>query len=153
MKWVRGLVIAGALWSTSAARAQRGPEFIVMPHSTGSLALRTSEIASLWYQAVAGEKPSQLRIVSPALSEVKTLAGAEADGLWRSVEAGVLASRFVITPHMDGRLAIPRQQIRTAFYSEPGGQAQLRLVYEGDPSGKTVTGGDATRIWQALNQP
>ena len=51
---------------------------------------------------------------------------------------------------MGGTLAIPRAQIRSAYYSEDGGAPRLRLMYDGDPSGKTLDGDEAVAAWKTL---
>lgn len=142
--------LSGVPFAGAPARAAETGQVLVVPHQSGSLALPTARISSVWYRQGASEAPSQLRIASPALTEAKLLTGGDADALWQTVHEGALASRFVFIPHMEGTLGIPRDQIRTAYYSEDGGQATLRLQYEGDPSGKTVAGAEATRIWKAL---
>jgi hypothetical protein len=147
------LIVASLLAGAAPAQAQPGAEdagrFLVLSHQSGSLALQVSQISSVWYRAAAPEKPAQIRISSPALGEAKSLAADDADALWRTIHAG-LASSFVFVAHMDGTLAIPRAQIRTAYYDESGSEPTLRLQYEGDPSGKTLAGDGATRIWKSL---
>lgn len=51
---------------------------------------------------------------------------------------------------MGGTLAIPRAQVRTAYYSEDTGAPRLRLGYDGDPSGKTVDGDEAATVWDSI---
>jgi hypothetical protein len=151
------LVVAGVP-GVGAARTQGSegtmdvPHFVVLPHMGGSLALPSSRISSAWFQQASAEKPSQVRIVSSVLSEAKPLAGTEAEAVWATIHDGPLSALFVFTSHMQGTLAIPRAQIHTAFFSEQDGKAQLRLVYEGDPSGKTISGDEASRIWLALTK-
>ena len=151
------LIVAGGLASGGAGAQGReetmvAPHFVVLAHGSGSLALRAAEIATVWYLPAAAEKSSQIRITSLALTEPKTLTGSDADALWERFHSGPLAAEFVFASHMQGLLAIPRDQIRTAFYSEQGGAPQLRLVYDGDPSGKTVTGEEASRLWATLTK-
>jgi hypothetical protein len=123
--------------------------FVVMEHMNGRLALAVSEISGAWRREASGDQPASLRLTSPALSDAKVLTGDAADSLWRSIREGDLAPRFLLVSHMDGTLAIPRDQIRTAFFSSDGG-GRLRLVYAGDPSGKVVEGDEAELVWKQL---
>jgi hypothetical protein len=125
------------------------PQFVVMKHLTGTLALGVAEIGSAWYRDGTIDQPSVLRLVSPALSEPKTLGGAEGEELWRVLSEGAAAGRFVLLSHQGGTLAVAREQIRTAFRSEDG---RLRVVYDADPSGKTVDGDEAARVWKLLTE-
>lgn len=151
------LVVAGVpAIDAAGAQGSEGkmdlPHFVVLPHMGGSLALPSSRISSVWFLPASAPEPSQIRIVSPALSEAKSLGGSDAEALWATIHDGPLSALFVFTSHMQGTLAIPRAQIHTAFFSEKDGKAQLRLVYEGDPSGKTIGGDEASRIWLALTK-
>jgi hypothetical protein len=153
--WVlaASLIVSGALASgvvaASGAQAGEPREFVLVPHQNGTLALRTSEILSVWYRQGS---PSQLRIVSPALAEAKSLEGEEADALWQTLHDGSLAPRFVFVSHLKGTLGIPRAGIRTAYYAEENGQPTVRLQYTGEASGKTIAGEEAARIWKALTE-
>jgi len=124
------------------------PSYVVMPHLEGSLALQVPTITGLWFLPAADAKEAQLRVMSTALSDVKTLTGAAAETHWASLSAR--GDEFLLVDHMRGTLAIPRAQIRTAYYAEDSGSPRLRLMYDGDPSGKTVDGDEATRIWAEL---
>ena len=139
--------LAGGVAAGSGAQAAEPRDFVLVPHQNGTLALRTSEILSVWYREGS---PSQLRIVSPALAEAKSLEGDQADALWQRLHDGPLASSFVFVSHLKGTLGIPRAGIRTAYYAEDGGQPTLRLQYTGEASGKTIAGEEAARIWKTL---
>ena len=123
-------------------------EYVVLPHMKGSLGLQVASISGLWYLPATEEKASRLRVTSPALSEAKSLGGADADTLWDAMRRR--GADFLFTSHMGGTLAIPREQVRTAYYSEESGTPLLRLVFDADPSGKTLEGDEATRIWKEL---
>lgn len=134
----------------AAASPSQAHAFVVLPHLGGKLALPVSRIASAWLLPATADKPAQVRVTSPVLGEAKTVGGADAEALWRTLHDGPLAATFVFTSHMQGTLAIPRAQIHTAFLTEQDGKRQLRLVWEGDPSGKTIEGDEALRLWQVL---
>ena len=123
--------------------------FVVVDHMNGHLALAVSEISSAWRREPSGDQTASLRLTSAALSEAKVLVGDAADSLWRTLSEGDLADRFVLVSHLGGTLAVPRDQIRTAFFSDQNG-ARLRLVYAGDPSGKELEGDEALRVWKLL---
>jgi hypothetical protein len=143
-------VAAATAFGVDAARAEEKTTFVVVAHQGGTLALQTSQIRSVWYRPAADGKASQIRVVSPALVEAKSLEGAEADALWKRFHEGALAQLFVFVSHMDGTLGIPRDQIYTAYRADDAGKATVRLQYEGDPSGKTLSGGEAVRIWKEI---
>jgi len=125
-------------------------DYVVIPHMKGSLALQVSSIAGLWYLPAGDDKASQLRVLSPVLADAKTLTGADAETLWTSIRAR--GEEFVFVAHMGGNLAIPRAQIRTAYYSVDSGAPRLRLVYDGDPNGKTIDGDEATKVWNEIQR-
>src|SRR5690606_18800537 len=117
-----GVLVALVVATTAAAAAAQTPgaaprRFLVLPHQGGSLALATSEIASVWYRPGVREAGSQLRITSAALGEAKALAGRDADALWRALREGGADSGFLFVSHLDGTLAIPLDQVRTAYYA------------------------------------
>lgn len=142
------------LLAPSFVRAQEdsmtAPRFVVWKHMNGTLALATSEIRGVWFQAAFAGKPAQLRVTSPALVEPKTLSGADAEALWSSFHDGALAPLFLFVPHMGGTLGIPRDQVRTLFFSDEGGKTRLRIGYDGDPNGKDLEGDDARAVWKEL---
>lgn len=157
MKMSLGLLSAAILLSLSVPSvfAQRedtmgSSQFVVMPHMKGTLALQTSAISSLWYAAAGDGRPAQLRVNSPALSEAKVVGGDDADALWATFHDGAMAADFVFVTHMGGTLAIPRAQIRSAYFAEGAGAPRLRLMYDGDPSGTSLEGAEATRVWAEL---
>jgi hypothetical protein len=143
------LALAIASAPFGAARAET-LDYLVVPHQKGTLALQVAQIRSVWHKAAAGGAASQLRINSPALGEAKLLAGDEADALWKTLHDGAAAERFLFVSHMEGTLGIPRDQLHTAYYAEDAGKPTLRLVYEGDPSGKTLAGDEAAQVWKAI---
>ncbi len=124
--------------------------YVVVPHMKGSLALQVSSITGVWYLPTSEGKAAQLRVMSTALAEAKTLTGGDAEQLWTSFRAR--GEEFLFTSHMGGTLAIPRAQIRTAYYSTDTGTPRLRLGYDGDPNGKTIDGDEATTIWNELTR-
>ena len=159
MKIALGILSAAAVLSLRVPSVVAQPEdtmgssqFVVMPHMKGSLALQTSSISSLWYVAAGDGRPAQLRVNSPALSEAKTVGGDDADALWATFHDGALAANFVFVTHIGGTLAIPRSQIRSAYYAEDSGAPRLRLMYDGDQGGKSLEGAEATRVWTELRQ-
>jgi hypothetical protein len=125
-------------------------DYVVMPHMKGSLALQVSSVSGLWFQPAGDGTPAKLRVLSPALTEAKTLAGADAQAIWASFQAR--EGEFLFVGHMGGTLAIPRAQVRTAYYSEDTGAPRLRLTYDGDPSGKTLDGDEATTVWNEIQR-
>lgn len=126
------------------------PGYVVMPHMKGSLALQVSSITGLWYVPAGDDKPAQLRVLSRALTDAKTLGGADAEALWASFRAR--GGEFLFVSHMGGTLAIPREQVRAAYYAEDTGTPRLRLTYDGDPNGKTVDGEEATTVWNEIRR-
>ncbi len=126
------------------------PDFVVVPHMKGSLAIQFASITGVWYLPASEGKEAQLRISSGALPEAKTLAAAEAETLWTSLRAR--GRELLFASHMGGTLAIPRAQVRAAYYSVDTGVPRLRLTYDGDPSGKTVDGEAATALWKELQR-
>lgn len=124
--------------------------YVVVPHMKGSLALQIASITGLWYVPAREGKVGQLRVSSTALPEAKTLSGADAEGLWATLSAR--REDFLLTGHLGGTLAIPRSQVRAAYYAVDSGAARLRLTYDGDPGGKTVDGEEATSLWKELQR-
>jgi hypothetical protein len=149
------IVVVVASTVAPPAGAQQEPtmmpsEYVVMPHMKGTLALQVSSITGLWYLPAAEGKPAQLRVSSQALVEAKALTGADAESLWAAFR--VRDEAFLFVGHMGGTLAIPRAQVRTAYYSEDTGSPRLRLGYDGDPSGKTLEGEEAATVWKAIRR-
>lgn len=146
-------VLVGATTIVPLASAQQEgtvnrSDYVVMPHMKGSLALQVSSITGLWYLPGSEGKPAQLRVLSRPLSEAKTLTDGDAEQLWASFRAR--GGEFLFVSHMGGTLAIPREQVRTAYYAVDTGAPRLRLTYDGDPNGKTVDGDEATTLWNEI---
>ena len=142
------LVIVAASAGAQQEDAMQSSDFVVMSHMSGTLALQVAAISSAWFQPAAEGTDAKLRIVSPALSEAKTLVAADAEAMWRVLR--VRSDEFVLVSHMGGTLAIPRGQIRTAYFAEDTGTPRLRLMYDGDPNGKTIDGSEAVDLWQQI---
>ena len=154
--WLLGAAVAVVAVVPAANAEQedtmRSTGFVAIPHMKGTLALQVASINGLWYVPGTEDKAALLRVLSPALSEAKTLSGADADALWNVFHGEAAGGDFLFVGHMGGTLAIPRAQIRTAYYSEDTGSPRLRLMYDGDPTGKTLEGDEAVRTW-ALIRP
>ncbi len=149
------LVVVLALTLVPPAGAQKEatvptPGFVVVPHMKGQLAIQFASITGVWYLPATDNRVSQLRVLSSALPDAKSLTGAEADALWASLRAR--GEALLLVSHMGGTLAIPRAQLRAAYYSAEGGTPRLRLTYDGDPNGKTVEGEEAATLWKELQR-
>ncbi len=124
--------------------------YVLVPHMKGTLALQVSSITGLWYQPAGEDKAATLRVLSRALGDAKTLTGADADALWSAFRTR--GGDFLFVSHIGGTLAIPREQVRAAYYAEDTGAPRLRLTYDGDPNGKTLDGDEATTVWNELRR-
>ncbi len=143
------VVIAAPVAAAAEEDTMDSSGYVVMPHMKGSLALQVSSISGAWYVPASEAKAAQLRLSSPVLGEAKTLSGADADATWAVLRA---RGAFLFVAHMGGTLAIPRAQVRTAYYAEDAGTPRLRLVYDGDPNGKTLDGDEAVAVWAELTR-
>lgn len=123
--------------------------FVVLSHLNGRLALNAGDIDSAWRNEPSDGDGASVRLTSRSLTEPKTLTGDDAEAFW-SLLNDQLEGQFVFVSHLGGTLAIPRRSIRTAFLSEASDQ--LRLVYDGDPSGKVIEGEEALEVFKKLTQ-
>lgn len=147
--FVVGAMVAVPGSSASQEDTMIQSDFVVMPHMKGSLALPVSSLTSAWFKPAGEETPVTVRVTSQAMSEAKVLSAGDAEAVWLFLKA---RNDFIFVSHMAGTLAIPRATIRTAYYSDETGVARLRLTYDGDPSGKTIDGDEADRIWSDLQR-
>jgi len=125
--------------------------FVTIEHQGGTLAIAASQISSAWYLPSEDDGQSKVRLVVSALGDARTIEGDAADALWQRFADGDLAEGFVTTPHQGGELAIPRDQIISAFFVVRDDTPRLRLIYTGNPAGLDVVGDDAEALWQRLS--
>src|SRR5690606_41240920 len=88
-----GVLVALVVATTAAAAAAQTPgaaprRFLVLPHQGGSLALATSEIASVWYRPGVREAGAQLRLPRAAPGEATARAGRDAAAPWPAPPRG-----------------------------------------------------------------